>query len=620
MSWRFRKTFKVLPGVKLNLTRYGISATIGAAPFSVNVGPRGVYRNLSIPGTGIWDRQRLDTPSLSEPTEQHPAALEPRAVPPLIPSEEAASIHSANAEMLKSQSMAELQKLFEEAYEERSALLREIGASDRETDRATRRFKNWDKGFLLKRVFPKSFASRRALFETAQAQLNELGQQLQLTVVATQIDVDSAQSESYVKMRNEFAAMSECQQIWDTLTRRRIDRASARSAASEAITQEPVVFGLGSCDLVQWDQEVLHLPNSNGGDLYIYPGFVLYRAAKTSFAIIDFREVHLASFPTRFVEDRKVPTDAQVVGSAWAKSNKDGGPDRRFKDNYQIPILLYGSLKFTSPGGLREEFQVSSAALAERFAMAWNVFQSSFVSAGQRTIGGEGKSTIHETLRIDHPDNKDAARKPSDVAAAYAKESEKARGLALEHGQFWEFTLTEELFRTKLPLLESKCDEFDKSLLSIPKRKFTGSEFIMWIGTKMKELGPMREEIGRCLSEDVRSSWGKPRESGDAVKILKSVDATIGLCRGFLNWELEVCASEPPAKLKGIATACRGITLSTIGDVRRFTDELHSSIEGFRSGSLKLVLNLQLSSPPQFDRVAEKVEEVNKHPEWVSEH
>jgi hypothetical protein len=31
MSWRFRKTFKVLPGVKLNLTRHGLSATLGAS-------------------------------------------------------------------------------------------------------------------------------------------------------------------------------------------------------------------------------------------------------------------------------------------------------------------------------------------------------------------------------------------------------------------------------------------------------------------------------------------------------------------------------------------------------------------------------------------------------------
>ena len=70
MGWRFRKVFELFPGLKLNLTPRGISATLGAAPFSLNVGPRGVYRNLSIPGKGIWDRRRLDVPSKhsQEPT------------------------------------------------------------------------------------------------------------------------------------------------------------------------------------------------------------------------------------------------------------------------------------------------------------------------------------------------------------------------------------------------------------------------------------------------------------------------------------------------------------------------------------------------------------------------
>lgn len=65
MSWRFRKTFKVIPGVKLNLTARGLSATLGGSPFSVNIGPGGVYRNVRIPGTGVWDRQRIDVPSRS---------------------------------------------------------------------------------------------------------------------------------------------------------------------------------------------------------------------------------------------------------------------------------------------------------------------------------------------------------------------------------------------------------------------------------------------------------------------------------------------------------------------------------------------------------------------------
>ena len=37
MSWRFRTSFKVMPGLRLNLSRTGLSATVGASPKSSTV-------------------------------------------------------------------------------------------------------------------------------------------------------------------------------------------------------------------------------------------------------------------------------------------------------------------------------------------------------------------------------------------------------------------------------------------------------------------------------------------------------------------------------------------------------------------------------------------------------
>lgn len=108
------------------------------------------------------------------------------------------------------------------------------------------------------------------------------------------------------------------------------------------------------------------------------PGFVLYRASKQAFALIDSREIKLVFRTVRFIEEEPVPSDTQVVGQTWAKVNKDGGPDRRFRDNFQIPVVLYGALTFGSPSGLQEEYQFSNPALAERLSKAWNAFQASY--------------------------------------------------------------------------------------------------------------------------------------------------------------------------------------------------------------------------------------------------
>ena len=58
---RFRKSIKVTKGVKLNLSKSGASFTLGSGlPVSLNVGTKGAYLNWSIPGTGVYDRVRLD--------------------------------------------------------------------------------------------------------------------------------------------------------------------------------------------------------------------------------------------------------------------------------------------------------------------------------------------------------------------------------------------------------------------------------------------------------------------------------------------------------------------------------------------------------------------------------
>lgn len=58
---RFRKSVKVAKGVKLNLSKGGASFTLGSgSPISLNLGTKGAYLNWSIPGTGVYDRVRLD--------------------------------------------------------------------------------------------------------------------------------------------------------------------------------------------------------------------------------------------------------------------------------------------------------------------------------------------------------------------------------------------------------------------------------------------------------------------------------------------------------------------------------------------------------------------------------
>lgn len=53
MPFRFRKIFKIAPGVKINLSKSGLSTSLGKAGASLNIGKKGVRTTLGIPGTGL---------------------------------------------------------------------------------------------------------------------------------------------------------------------------------------------------------------------------------------------------------------------------------------------------------------------------------------------------------------------------------------------------------------------------------------------------------------------------------------------------------------------------------------------------------------------------------------
>ena len=59
MGFRFRRSMKLAPGVRLNLSTTGVSATLGRRGASVSVGRSGTYANLGVPGTGLSYRERL---------------------------------------------------------------------------------------------------------------------------------------------------------------------------------------------------------------------------------------------------------------------------------------------------------------------------------------------------------------------------------------------------------------------------------------------------------------------------------------------------------------------------------------------------------------------------------
>ena len=59
MGLRFRKSIKLMKGLRLNVSSHGVSVTLGKSPLSFTLGKIGVYGTASIPKTGLSYRQKL---------------------------------------------------------------------------------------------------------------------------------------------------------------------------------------------------------------------------------------------------------------------------------------------------------------------------------------------------------------------------------------------------------------------------------------------------------------------------------------------------------------------------------------------------------------------------------
>jgi hypothetical protein len=53
MGFRFSRSVRLLPGIRLNFSTRGVSTSVGGRGFTLNFGKRGIRTSVGIPGTGI---------------------------------------------------------------------------------------------------------------------------------------------------------------------------------------------------------------------------------------------------------------------------------------------------------------------------------------------------------------------------------------------------------------------------------------------------------------------------------------------------------------------------------------------------------------------------------------
>lgn len=75
MGLRFRRSIKLAPGVRMNVSGSGVSWTLGGPGASLGIGKRGTFVNAGLAGSGIGSRTRLEGPAAPRASTQRAATV-----------------------------------------------------------------------------------------------------------------------------------------------------------------------------------------------------------------------------------------------------------------------------------------------------------------------------------------------------------------------------------------------------------------------------------------------------------------------------------------------------------------------------------------------------------------
>jgi len=337
VGFYIRKGFNFGP-LRLNLSRSGLGASVGVKGARLGITARGDTYIHAGQG-GLYYRQTL--------THHSHQAIVPNYGPPLLaPAEQLQEITSASAERIVDSSATDLLQELNDVKRRTDlfpvvvivgALLL-VRTIQTQTD-----WWVWIAGALAVALF--AIISRHSDVTNG--------------TLLLRYSVGGAAAESFSRLQSAMSGLAACDKIWrvDAAGRTYDWKRNAGASVTERRHQTYVSFGLPpkvNCNI--------SVPILKAGrkSLYFFPDrLLIYDSAGVG--AIPYEGLQVQTGQTRFVESEYV-RGATQVGTTWRFVNKNGGPDRRFNNNRQLPIMLYGEFSLRSQSGLNEWFQCSVPA------------------------------------------------------------------------------------------------------------------------------------------------------------------------------------------------------------------------------------------------------------------
>lgn len=337
MRLRYRKSINLGGGFRINLSKSGVGYSWGVKGYRVTKTAGGKVRTTtSIPGTGISFVE--ETGSNSRRRKQNTF----HNYPPSIPSVNDNYYDTKNIENSSADGMV-------------SEGLEDMLAS---ASKALR----WDKLASSGVVACVALGISMPVLFLAAIGFLILKVYVRIKgVIKLEYDIDEDQQALVSERTDPIRQLIDCRKVWRIMTTKKVINRKYEAGANTAVnriscttaTKVPFPFKTN-----------LQVPSfsSRGETLLFFPDKVFIMQG-SKIGALNYSDITSNVSVTRFIESEHIPNDAQVVGHTWRYVNQSGGPDRRFKNNRQLPICLYGKLELASSSGMNTIIMFSDVDL-----------------------------------------------------------------------------------------------------------------------------------------------------------------------------------------------------------------------------------------------------------------
>lgn len=340
MGLYFRKSVRVGP-FRFNLSSSGIGVSTGIKGFRIGSGPRGTYVHMG--RNGLYYRQTLDRLPLEIPS---PSSATHGPTRSIGSADVVGMVDSNSAELLNEIELRRKRPLFWPFCLVTTLL---ISAALIANHAAL-----W---IVIAIVAP------LLLLTYATFQIDSLNK-----TVVLMYDVEDEGLQSYETLLEAIHTLADCGAVWHVTGHSDVYNPKYHGGASGLIDR--CRLRVNYVD-PPWIRTNLKVPSLafRATHFYFLPDLILARTPN-GYGAIGYGSLRFDISQGRFIEDEALPHDAVVLGHTWRFVNKDGGPDRRFNNNRQIPICRYEQLLLTNTHGVHELLQLSSCGVADQLRNA----------------------------------------------------------------------------------------------------------------------------------------------------------------------------------------------------------------------------------------------------------